>query len=135
MKASILSFALFIFFSTSLFAQKPITVPGPCLMYLDNAKVIENTLEKVLQWCELVPPTVMCQDGKVYSLEQFQVSFLSVKPFMNTDFGLGERGVPIKAQLAVKNGKPGDALVLKEVVYLDSTGTKKMLPVISIKLK
>jgi hypothetical protein len=104
-------------------------------MYLDNAKVTDVSLEQVLQWTELVPPTVMCDDGKVYMLEQFKVGFITLKPFQNQEFGVGERGFPIRAREAFRNGKPGDAIVLKDVIYLDASGARQSLPVISIKLK
>lgn len=109
--------------------------PGACKMYLDGAVVENIDVETALKWCDLVPPTVQCEDGKVYMLESFQISFFTLKPLMNKDFGLGERGVPIMARNAIAKGQPGDAIVLKEVKYTGEDGALHDLPVISLKLK
>ncbi len=106
-----------------------------CKMYLNGKTISDVTKELALEWCELIPPTVMCSDGKVYQLERFSISFLTLDPFMNTKFGIGERGIPIKAVLAVEKGKEGDALILREVVYINEEGIESELPVISFKLK
>jgi len=104
-------------------------------MYLDGAVVEDITVESALNWCDLVPPTVLCTDGKVYMLESFQISVFTLKPLQNRDFGIGERGVPIMARNAIAKGLPGDAIVLKEVKYKDENGNLNELPVISFKLK
>ena len=122
------------FSATFTYAQTA-KAASSCKMYLDNKMIAEPTLEEGLRWCELTPPTVQCDDGKVYLLQSFQISYLTLKPFLSKDFGIGEGGIPIMAKQAVKNGKPGDTLILKEVMYTDSTGTKNSLPVISLKFK
>jgi hypothetical protein len=104
-------------------------------MYLNETVIKEVTKDNLVEWCKQVPPQVKCDDGRVYSLERFRISFLSVKPFMNTDFGIGERGVPIRALQAVEKGNSGDALILKEVKYVDESGEQNDLPVISFKIK
>ncbi len=120
--------------STIGFTQGSKTVTS-CKIYLDG-KVVENSsLETILEWCKLVPPTVQCDDGMVYQLETFNVSFISLNPFMTTDFGIGQKGVPIRAVQAVEKGKSGDAMVLKNVKYIDSAGAEGELPVISIKIE
>jgi len=117
-----------------LFAQTT-KAPASCKMYLDNKMIAEPTVENAISWCELEPPTVQCDDGMIYKLESFAISYMTLKPFMSQDFGIGEGGFPIKAKMAVKNGKPGDTIVLKQVTYTDSTGVKQILPVISVKFK
>lgn len=106
-----------------------------CSMYLNEAVVKEVTKEDLVEWCKQVPPQVKCDDGRVYSIEQMRISFLSLKPFMNTDFGIGEKGVPIKALQAVEKGNSGDAFILKEVKYIGESGEMSDLPVISFKIK
>jgi hypothetical protein len=118
----------------SLNAQK-VKAPASCKMYLEDKIVTDVTVEDAIRWCELTPPAVRCDDGKIYKLETFKISFLTLKPFTNQDFGTGQGGFPIRARDAVKNGKPGDTIILKDPTYSDSTGVKDTLPVISIKFK
>jgi hypothetical protein len=135
MRIAILVFSLtWLFNSSSSYAQDTPDLTS-CKMYLNGAEVKETTQEQILEWCKLVPPTVMCNDGRVYQLERFKISFLTLNPFMNTSYGVGERGMPILAVRAIEKGQPGDALILKEVIYIDETGTENELPVISFKLK
>ena len=119
---------------TPLLAQT-VKVPASCKMYLEDKMMTEVTVEDAIKWCELTPPTVQCDDGKIYKLETFAISYMTLKPFMSQDFGIGEGGFPIRAREAVKNGKSGDTIILKEVTYIDETGAKKTLPIISIKFK
>lgn len=135
---SLLMFSLVLFLasvSSELLVAQTVKVPSSCKMYLEDKMIAEVTVEDAIKWCELTPPTVQCDDGKIYKLETFAVSFLTLKPFMSNDFGIAEGGFPIRARNAVKNGKPGDTIIMKEVTYTDSTGTKKSLPVISLKFK
>ena len=112
-----------------------IKVPSSCKVYLDDKIVAEVTIKDAIQWCELTPPMVKCDDGKIYLLENFQINFLTLNPFMNKDFGVGEGGFPILARNAIKNAKPGDTIILKNVTYTDGEGAKHELPTMSIKLK
>lgn len=109
--------------------------PASCKMYLNGAVKSDITVEDALAWCDLTPPTVQCDDGKIYFLQSFLVSFFTMKPLQNKDFGIGEGGIPIMARNAVSKGMTGDALVLKEVNCIDSEGNKILMPVISFKLK
>jgi len=109
--------------------------PSSCKMFLDSKVLTEITMEDALNWCELTPPTVQCDDGVVYFLETFQVNFFTLKPLMNQEFGIGEGGMPIKAKEAISKGNSGDAIVLKEVNAIDGKGNKVLMPVISLKLK
>ncbi len=124
---------LFVTISLSAWSQDA-KVPGVCKMYLEEKVVAEIKLEDAVKWIELTPPTVQCDDGKVYKLETFQISYLSLKPFQSQDFGLGEGGVPIMAARAIQNGKPGDTIILKNATYTDASGTKNTLPTISLKI-
>ena len=134
MKHAILTLLIIQFVTSGLIAQDS-KGPGSCKMYLDGAVVDEISVEDALKWCDLVPPTVQCEDGKVYQLEKFEISFFTIKPLMNKDFGIGERGVPIMARNAISKGMPGDAIVLKEVTYIGEDGETHPLPVISFKLQ
>ena len=109
--------------------------PASCKVYLNDKVVNDVTIAEALAWTELTPPTVQCDDGKIYKLETFQINYLTLKPFMNKDFGIGEGGFPILARDAIKNGNVGDTVILKEVTYTDEKGNKNTLPIISIKLK
>ncbi len=120
--------------SSNVVAQT-VKVPTSCKMYLDDKMVVDVTVEDAIKWCELTSPLVQCDDGKIYKIESFQISYLTLKPFMSRDFGIGEGGFPIMARNAVKNGKPGDTIILKEVTYTDASGNKNNLPVISLKFK
>jgi hypothetical protein len=109
--------------------------PASCKVYLNDKVISDVTIADALAWTELTPPTVQCDDGKIYKLETFQINYLTLKPFMNKDFGIGEGGFPILARDAIKNGNVGDTVILKEVTYTDEKGNKNTLPIISIKLK
>ena len=109
--------------------------PASCKIYLNEKVVPEVTIADAMAWCELTPPVVQCDDGKLYQLETFKINYLTLKPFQNKDFGIGEGGFPIMAREAVKNGQAGDTIILKEVTYTDAAGNKNTLPIISIKLK
>ncbi len=109
--------------------------PASCKMYMEEKTVTDITVEDAVKWCELTPPTVICDDGKIYKLETFSITYLQLNPFMSQDFGIGEGGFPIMARRAVAKGKAGDTIILKDATYTDATGTKNTLPVISLKLK
>ena len=120
--------------NTILKAQEAKT-PASCKVYLNDKVISDVTIADALAWTELTPPTVQCDDGKIYKLETFQINYLTLKPFMNKDFGIGEGGFPILARDAIKNGNIGDTVILKDVTYTDEKGNKNTLPIISIKLK
>lgn len=109
--------------------------PASCKVYMNEKVINDVTIADALAWTELSPLTVQCDDGKIYKLETFQINYLTLKPFMNKDFGIGEGGFPILAREAIKNGNVGDTVILKEVTYIDEKGNKNTLPIISIKLK
>jgi hypothetical protein len=115
----------------SSFAQKP----SSCKVYLEDKVLTDVTVEDAIKWCEQAPPTVQCDDGKIYKLGSFQISYLTLKPFMSQDFGIGEGGFPIKARNAVKNGKAGDTIILKNATYTNAAGITDTLPTISVKFK
>ncbi|MBL0341627.1 MAG: hypothetical protein IPP71_12205 [Bacteroidetes bacterium] len=130
-------FAISVFvlaFSYGSIAQTAKT-PGSCKMYMDEKVVLEITLEDAVKWCDLEPPTVQCDDGKIYKLETFHINYLTLKPFLNREFGIGEGGFPIRAKEAIKAGQSGDTIILKEVTYTDASGNKNTLPIISLKIK
>jgi hypothetical protein len=109
--------------------------PTGCQVYMDGSVVKEVTLEVALKWIELTPPTVQCDDGKVYTLETFQVNFFTLNPLQNREFGIGQGGFPLRAREAIANGKPGDAIVLKEVNTINQQGDTLVIPAMSVKLK
>nr|HMT30741.1 hypothetical protein [Bacteroidia bacterium] len=60
--------------STSTYSQAAKAVTS-CKMYLEEKVVAEISLEDAIKWCELTPPTVLCDDGNVYKLENFQITY------------------------------------------------------------
>jgi len=111
----------------------PSSVSG-CKIVLDGEVISEVSVEKLLQWCESTPPVIQCENGKLYKLKYFNVSFFTLKPLMNRDFGVGEGGIPIRAVQAVEKGMTGDALVLKNIQAIATDGTEIKIEVLSIKI-
>jgi hypothetical protein len=106
-----------------------------CKPVLDGGVVENITLENLVKWCDSKPLIIQCDDGKKYELKTFQVTFFTLKPLMNREFGIGEGGIPIKARETVAKGLTGDALILKEVNMSATTGESLQVPVISFKIK
>lgn len=137
MKTVRISLCLILFsglFIPPLVAQKAKT-PAACNIYLEGNVVKDVILEDALKWIELTPPTIKCDDGKIYGIETMMISFFTLKPLQNQDFGLGEGGFPVRAREAIANGRPGDAIVMKDITVLNEKGERITIPVISIKLK
>jgi len=109
--------------------------PASCKMYYESKVIDKVTVQDAINWCEQTAPMVQCDDGKIYKIETFKINYLTLKPFMNQDFGVGEGGFPIKARMAVKNGKPGDTIIMKDVTYTTPEGVKDTLPIISFKFQ
>lgn len=132
-------FPLCLFLFSGLFmpdavAQKSKS-PSACNMYLEGNVIKEVTLEDALKWIELTPPTIKCDDGKIHNIETMMISFFTLKPLQNQDFGMGEGGFPVRAREAIAKGNPGDAIVMKDITVLNEKGERITIPVISIKLK
>lgn len=129
--------ALVVMPSHILLAQnsKASTAQATCKMVLDGKVVTETTVANVIAWSETSPPMVQCDDGKIYKLETFTITYMTLKPFQSKEFGIGQAGFPIRAVQEIKNGKAGDTIILKDVMYLDIAGTKSALPIISIKMQ
>ena len=133
MKKTIVSLAAICCMALSfLFANN---TPSACKPFLEGKAVDSLSLEVLAKWCEGTPLMIQCDDGKQYSLQTFQVSFFTLKPLMNREFGVGEGGIPYKAREAVSKGMVGDALVLKEVVAVGPQGESIKMPVLSFKIK
>jgi hypothetical protein len=130
-----IALSLLLFSSATIAKSQTSKTPVSCKMFMEDKVVPEITLENAIKWCDMEPPTVQCDNNKIYKLETFKISFLTLKPFQNQDFGIGEGGFPVRARMAIKDAKSGDTIILKEATYTDSTGTKNTLPVISFKIK
>ncbi len=109
--------------------------PATCKPVLDGQVVEVLTLEVLTKWCESTPLIVQCDDGKRYALQTFQVSFFTLKPLVNREFGVGEGGIPLRAREAVAKGITGDALILKDVKAADDKGNTISIPTLSFKIK
>lgn len=136
MKNKIILIALvFLFISTKNFAQE-IKSTGMCKPQLDTVMLKEVKIEDAIKWSENIPIKVGCEDGKVYILHSYDFTFLTLNPFQNREYGIGDdKGIPLLAQNALKKSKPGDTVILKNVTYLDENAKEKKLPVISFQLK
>jgi hypothetical protein len=112
-----------------------VKVPGVCKPYLDSVMLKDLTLEEATKWCESVPPKIKCDNDSIYILNTFEISIFTLNPMQNKQYGIGEGGVPLLAQNAIKNLKKGDTIILKNASYLDSGGKAQKLPVISFPIK
>jgi hypothetical protein len=126
--------SVLLFCSLNISAQSSSKLSS-CQVYLEGQAVSDVSLEVALKWIEETPPLVQCNDGKTYALETFQVSFFTLKPLQNREFGIGQGGFPLRAREAIAGGHPGDAIVLKEAISISQKGDTIQMPVISIKLK
>lgn len=121
-------------FTYSIFAQEQKKdEPGTCRP--DSLINEELSTEDVLKWAEAVPLKVYCENGKYYILNFFEISIFTLNPLQSTEYGVGEKGVPLYAQMAIKKMKPGDTLILKNANYLDENQKEQKLPFISFSVK
>lgn len=126
---------IFFFFgyAISLYAQE-IKLPNICKPQLDSM-LKDVKVDDALKWAEQKPIRVGCDDGKVYVLNHFEVSFFIMNPMQTKEFGIGDStGLPLLAQNMLKRVKPGDTVILKNVTYIDDKAVEQKLPVISFRL-
>lgn len=108
-----------------------------CDVFSDSAAFVkkEITLDKVQKWVDTAPMMVKCSNGKTYSLKQFTITYTHMKPLMVKGYGTGESGFPVLARKALDNLKPGDGVMLQEVIAVTKDGKEVVLPSIVFSIK
>lgn len=106
-----------------------------CTIPTDSSASTKITLTQAQAWADDLPVKVVCNDGKVYTLTQFNFTMMTLKPFQSKDYGLANNGIPILARKAIDGMKPGDTIVLKSVTGKAADGTEIKFPNIALAIK
>lgn len=116
--------------TTKSAAVKPgqATLLKMCTLPTDSTASTKIPLADAQAWADETPLKVVCNDGNVYSLNQFTISIISLKPLQTTEYGLANNGIPILARKAIDTMKPGDTIFLKGVSGKDKSGKDLKLP-------
>lgn len=139
-------FALFllVFFPLFMLAQSPKAAKTSKLKVLslkmchvpsDSSASSKITLADAQFWADSLPLTVICNDGKPYTLSQFIFTTIIMNPLQTKEYGLANNGIPILAKKAINQMKTGDTIFLKEVVGKDASGAEIKLPNIVFVIK
>jgi hypothetical protein len=99
-----------------------------CHLPSDSSSSSKIVLTAAQEWVDLLPLQVVCNDGQKYTLSQFQVTMITMKPLQTKDYGLANGGFPILARKALDQMKQGDTIFLKEVSGKDAKGNETKLP-------
>lgn len=99
-----------------------------CHLPSDSGSSSKVVLNIVQEWVDFLPLQVVCNDGQKYSLSQFQVSIITMKPLLTKDYGVANGGFPILARKAIDQMKQGDTIFLKDVLGKDAKGNETKLP-------
>jgi hypothetical protein len=135
---------ILVFFPLFIFAQSPKTAKtakpkGPilkiCHVPSDSSSSSKITLAEAQFWADSLPLTVICNDGKPYTLSQFIFTTILMNPLQTKEYGLANNGIPILAKKAINQLKTGDTIFLKEVVGKDASGAEIKLPNIVFVIK
>lgn len=129
-----LTILLLTFAGTASYGQKA-PVLRMCTIPTDSSASTKITLAQATAWADDLPVKVVCNDGKVYTLSQFNFTMMTLKPFQSKDFGLANNGIPILARKAIDGMKPGDTIVLKSVTGKAADGTEIKFPNIALAIK
>jgi hypothetical protein len=129
---SILFFA--ILFSINVKAQEG--APSKCSCISDSIDLKKINVAVALRLFDAAPIMVKCDNNKVYKLNAFEFTYLSLKPFEAKTFGIGDsRGIPLMGRRQLVKSKPTDTIIFKEVIGLDDKGVETKLPNVSVKLE
>lgn len=108
---------------------------GRCFIKNDSLIVQNVKVADLINWVEHPPFWVGCEDKKEYSLKSYEFTFLTLKPFMNQSYGVGDnKMIPILARKAMDTLKPGDTVILKTIVLIDKDGKESSIPTLSLKI-
>lgn len=106
-----------------------------CTIPTDSTASTKITLAQATAWADDLPIKVVCNDGKIYTLTQFNFTMMTLKPFQSKEYGLANNGIPILARKAIDAMKPGDTIILKNVTGKSSEGTELKFPNIALAIK
>lgn len=106
-----------------------------CTVPTDSSASTKITLAQATSWADDLPIKVVCNDGKVYTLTQFNFTMMTLKPFQSKEYGLANNGIPILARKAIDAMKPGDTIILKNVTGKSADGTEMKFPNIALAIK
>lgn len=135
---------LLVFFPFFMLAQAPKSAKNSkpkapslkmCHVPSDSSASSKITLADAQFWADSLPLTVICNDGKPYTLSQFIFTTIIMNPLQSKEYGLANNGIPILAKKAINQMKTGDTIFLKEVVGKDATGAEIKLPNIVFVIK
>lgn len=106
-----------------------------CTIPTDSTASTKITIAQATAWADDLPIKVVCGDGKIYTLTQFNFTMMTLKPFQSKDYGLANNGIPILARKAIDSMKPGDTIILKSATGKGPDGTEIKLPNIALAIK
>jgi hypothetical protein len=93
---------------------------GKCWIKTDSSIIKETTKAELAGWVDKPPFILACENQKTYRLKFYEFTVLSLKPFENKSYGVGdERMIPILARKAIDNLKYGDTVILKDVELIN----------------
>ncbi len=107
---------------------KPMIVK--CHLNVDKDGSNKVTIEDAKAWADFTPLQVIGNDKKLYSLQQFTLTMITMNPLQTQEFGIGNAGIPFLARKAMDSMKPGDTVFLKEVTAKNDAGVE--MPVSNI---
>ncbi|MFN0190328.1 MAG: hypothetical protein ACKVQV_16640 [Bacteroidia bacterium] len=99
-----------------------------CHVPSDSSASAKITLADAQFWADSLPLTVICNDGRPYTLSQFIFTTILMNPLQTKEYGLANNGIPILAKKAINQMKAGDTIFLKEVTGKDLDGVEMKLP-------
>lgn len=106
-----------------------------CTIPTDSTASTKITLAQATIWADDLPIKVVCNDGRIYTLSQFNFTMMTLKPFQSKEYGLANNGIPILARKAIDSMKPGDTIILKNVTGKSPDGSELKLPNIALAIK
>ena len=110
--------------------------PGKCFIYSDSGKINKVTVSELKMWCEKAPFSIGCENGKEYQLKAFEFTTLTMKPFENKSYGVGDQHLmPILGIKALDKLKKGDTVIFQGVIATGKEGKELAIPTISIKIE
>lgn len=126
-------------FSQTTGKSKPASPSAPLLKFChipnDSSASSKLFLPQAQEWADQLPLQVVCNNGQKYSLNQFQVTIITMNPLQSKEYGLANGGFPIMARRAIDAMKPGDSIFLKDVMSKDSKGSEIKLPNLVLSIK
>lgn len=107
-----------------------------CWVQTDSLIIKELTKEDLANWVDHPPFRLHCDDNKNYHLKFYEFTVLTLNPFENKTYGVGDSTmIPILARKAIDRLKNGDTVILKGVeITGDENSELEKLPTLSFKI-